>query len=72
MTRLLEEADTGETRLGLLEFAVQLQVDWSHNSEIYRKLSHTDRNLLFDSRHLLAHKLGLQSSQAPRATDKWK
>ena len=59
--------DTKENRLPFLDCAVKVEQDGSLNIEVYRKPTHTDQYLMFDSHHPLEHKLGVIRTLKHRA-----
>ena len=48
-----------EDKLAFLDCLVTVQVDGTLETSVYRKDTHTDQYLLFDSHHPLVHKLGV-------------
>ena len=57
--------DVEDHKLPFLDCAVYIEEAGSLNTEVYRKPTHTDQYLLFDSHHPLEYKLaaGLPSSE---------
>ncbi|XP_047457867.1 uncharacterized protein LOC125018165, partial [Mugil cephalus] len=53
--------------LAFLDCLVRVEEDRSLNIEVYRKPTHTDQHLLFDSHHPLEHKLGVIRTLQHRA-----
>ncbi|KAJ7329127.1 hypothetical protein JRQ81_015301, partial [Phrynocephalus forsythii] len=53
--------------LAFLDFAVIIRPDRGLGVEVYRKPTHTDQYLLFDSHHPLQHKLGVIRTLSHRA-----
>ena len=51
--------DVKEDSLSFLDWAVHTGEDRSLNSDVYRKPTHTDQYLLFDSHHPLKDRLGV-------------
>ncbi|KAL3972435.1 transcription elongation factor S-II [Sarotherodon galilaeus] len=51
--------DTKDNCLPFLDCAVHIEENGNLNIEVYRKPTHTDQYLLFDSHHPLEHKLGV-------------
>ncbi|XP_060781028.1 uncharacterized protein LOC132888964 [Neoarius graeffei] len=59
--------DISGNNLAFLDCDVHIRQDRSLSIEVYRKLTHTDQYLLFDSHHPLEHKLGVISTLQHRA-----
>jgi hypothetical protein len=61
--------DVKEDSLAFLDCAVKIKEDRNLSIEIYRKPTHTDQYLLFDSHHPLEHKLGVIKTLQHRAKE---
>ncbi len=56
-----------DNMLAFLDCLVEREVDGTFNTSIYRKPTHTDQYLLFDSCHPLEHTLGVIRTLVYRA-----
>ncbi|CAF94542.1 unnamed protein product [Tetraodon nigroviridis] len=60
--------DVKGNSLAFLDCEIRIEEDRNLSIEIYRKPTHTDQYLLFDSHHPLEHKLGVNKTLQHRAT----
>ncbi|XP_072022890.1 uncharacterized protein [Amphiura filiformis] len=58
---------TDDNKLPFLDCLVKIQGDGTLSTSVYRKATHTDQYLLFDSHHPLIHKLGVIKTLYHRA-----
>ncbi|TWW56115.1 hypothetical protein D4764_08G0001020 [Takifugu flavidus] len=61
--------DTKGNSLAFLDCAVKITEDRNLTIEVYRKPTHTDQYLQFDSHHPLEHKLGVIQTLQHRARE---
>ena len=61
--------DVEENSLAFLDCAVKMKKDRNLSIEVYRKPTHTDKYLHFDSHHPLEHKLGVIKTLQHRAKE---
>ena len=67
--KFTQEEGVQESKLAFLDCCVKIEVSGSLSTTVYRKSTHTDQYLMFDSHHPLIYKLGLIRTLFHRANN---